>query len=57
MEYRRRGEREVILVGDTIVMNTWDPEPPQADAFWFQRVEPLSKEQRNAVARALAGLP
>lgn len=58
IEYRRLGgKREVLLRGEQIFMNVWEPEPEAAQTFWNQKIDGLTTERRNEVARVLAGMP
>ncbi|SMF10844.1 hypothetical protein SAMN02982989_5204 [Xaviernesmea oryzae] len=50
-EYLRLGGRRKSKIDDNIV-NTrlWEDEPPEADRFWTERIEPLDEERRREVA-------
>ncbi|MGK9055635.1 hypothetical protein QTA58_13095 [Neorhizobium sp. CSC1952] len=50
-EYLRLGGRRKSKIDDNIV-NTrlWEDEPPEADRFWSERIEPLDEERRREVA-------
>jgi len=50
-EYLRLGGRRKSKIDDNIV-NTrlWEDEPPEADRFWRERIEPLDEERRREVA-------
>ncbi|OWV91793.1 hypothetical protein ATY75_01030 [Rhizobium sp. N122] len=49
-EYLRLGGRRRSKIDDNITeVRQWDQDPPEAERFWKERVETLSKDERKQV--------
>jgi hypothetical protein len=55
LEYRKLGGlRQAAFKGDNYIINLFGPEPNEASQYWATKVEFLGKEERDAIAKALA---
>lgn len=49
-EYLSLGGRRLSKIDDNITeVRQWDQDPPEAERFWKERVETLSKDERKQV--------
>lgn len=49
-EYLRLGGRRKSKIDDNITdVREWDDDPPEAEAFWAEEIEPLDEERRKQV--------
>ncbi|QND44287.1 hypothetical protein HB780_00185 (plasmid) [Rhizobium lusitanum] len=56
-EYQRLGgRREVVIDDNELSTRTWEPDTPEADAFWREKIEKLSPERRNEVESFLPSI-
>ncbi|OCJ12856.1 hypothetical protein A6U87_05955 [Rhizobium sp. AC44/96] len=53
-EYLRLGGTRRAKIDDNLVsVRKWDDEPAEAQAFWDEMVEPLSKERQDEIVTLL----
>lgn len=56
-EYQRLGgRREVVMDDNELSTRTWEPDTPEADAFWREKIEKLSPERRKEVESFLPSI-
>ena len=56
-EYLRLGGRRLLVMDDNILSTqSWEHDPPEAEAFWKQKVEMLALRQRNEVMSFLPSI-
>ena len=55
LEYRKLGGfRQCVFKGDIYIINLFGPEPNEAREYWTTKIQFLGKEERDAIAKALA---
>jgi hypothetical protein len=53
-EYLRLGGRRKAVIDDNFISTrAWEEDPPQAEAFWKDRIEPLDADRRKEVESLL----
>jgi hypothetical protein len=49
-EYLRLGgQRRIVIDDNETSPREWADEPPEAEAFWRERIEPLGEDQKREV--------
>ncbi len=49
-EYMRLGGRRKSKIDDNITrVRAWEDDPPEAEAFWVEHIQPLDEETRRNV--------
>lgn len=56
-QYRELGGRRVAVIDDNLGSSRdWDGDPPEAAAFWYENIAPLSDRERRDVETYLPSL-
>lgn len=56
-QYLRLGGRRLSKVDDNhVTTRIWESEPPEAEAFWRENIEPLDERQRREVMTLLPSI-
>ncbi|AVA25605.1 hypothetical protein [Rhizobium sp. NXC24] len=56
-EYLRLGGRRLLVMDDNVLSTQiWEADPPEADTFWKQKIDPLPQRQRNEVMSFLPSI-
>jgi hypothetical protein len=56
-EYLRLGGHRLLVMDDNLLStNSWEPDPPEAETFWNERIETLGLRRRNEVMSFLPSI-
>jgi len=56
-EYLRLGGHRLLVMDDNLLStNSWEPDAPEAETFWNERIETLNPRRRNEVMSFLPSI-
>lgn len=56
-DYMRLGGRRQVKIDDNqISVRQWEDDPPEAERFWKEKIEPLAEDERRQVAEFLPSI-